>query len=289
MRLAVASGKGGTGKTTVATNLAVTFARQGQTVAYVDCDVEAPNGHLFLNPTALLESPVGRLVPRVDKERCLLCGLCAQFCRFKAILCLPDQVLVYDELCHSCGGCVLVCPTQALSEVLHPMGVVRTGAAGAVAFIAGILNVGEVSSPPVIRAAKQAAPEMQWSILDAPPGTGCPMVETVRGCDYILLVTEPTPFGLHDLRLAVEVARALNLACGVVINRADPVATETRAWCEQERLPILAEIPDSLAIAKAYSQGQLIIDAVPGLEQTFNQLRERLLAELHNSSEMQRY
>jgi MinD superfamily P-loop ATPase len=280
MRLAVASGKGGTGKTTVATNLAVTLARHGQTVAYVDCDVEAPNGHLFLNPTSARESPVGRLVPRVNQERCLLCGLCAQFCRFNAIVCLPDRVLVYDELCHSCGGCALVCPAEAISEISHPMGVVKTGAAGGVQFVAGTLNVGEAASPPVIRAAKQAASPAQWTILDAPPGTACPMIETVRDCDYVLLVTEPTPFGLHDLRLAVEVVRTLKLACGVVVNRADPVATETREWCEHARVAILAEIPDSVAIAKAYSQGQLIVEAVPGLQQIFDQLIARLLAEV---------
>jgi MinD superfamily P-loop ATPase len=280
MRLAVASGKGGTGKTTVATNLAVTLARHGQTVAYVDCDVEAPNGHLFLNPTPARESLVGTLVPRVDQERCLLCGLCAQICRFNAIVCLPDQVLVYDELCHSCGGCVQVCPAGAITEVSHPMGVVKSGAAGAVQFVSGTLNVGEATSPPVIRAAKQAASPAQWTILDAPPGTACPMIETVRDCDYVLLVTEPTPFGLHDLRLAVEVARTLKLACGVVVNRADPVATETREWCEHARVAILAEIPDSVAIAKAYSQGQLIVEAVPGLQQIFDQLIARLLAEV---------
>jgi MinD superfamily P-loop ATPase len=216
----------------------------------------------------------------VNEERCLLCGVCARFCRFNAIVCLADRVLVYDELCHSCGGCALVCPAEAISEVSHPMGVVKTGNAGAVNFISGTLNVGEATSPPVIRAAKQAASPAQWTILDAPPGTACPMIETVRDCDYVLLVTEPTPFGLHDLRLAVEVVRTLKLTCGVVVNRADPVATETREWCEQARVPILAEIPDSVTIAKAYSQGQVVVEVVPGLQQIFDRLIARLLTEV---------
>ncbi len=284
MKLAVASGKGGTGKTTVATNLAVTLARHGQTVVYVDCDVEAPNGHLFLKPTVARENPVGRLVPRVDQALCDHCGECARICRFNAIVCLADQTLVYQDLCHSCSGCALVCPTAAITELQHPMGVVKTGAAGPVQFVSGTLNVSEAISPPVIRAAKQAAPPAQWVILDAPPGTACPMIETVRDCDYVLLVTEPTPFGMHDLRLAVEVARTLNLGCGVVVNRAQPGATETREWCGQARVPILAEIPDSMVIAKAYSQGQLIVETVPELEQTFDHLRERLLAEVHKQT-----
>jgi MinD superfamily P-loop ATPase len=279
MKLGIASGKGGTGKTTVAANLAVTLARHGQTVAYVDCDVEAPNGHLFLKPTLAREHPVVRHVPRVDHERCLLCGACARICRFNAIVCLPDQVLVYDELCHSCGGCALVCPAGAITEESHPMGVVKTGAAGSVQFVSGTLNVGEATSPPVIRAAKKAAPAVDWTILDAPPGTACPMIETTRDCDFVLLVTEPTPFGLHDLRLAVEVAKTLQRSCGVVINRTTPRATETLEWCEQMRVPILAEIPDDVAIARAYSQGQLITESVPGLQQIFDQLRLRLREE----------
>jgi MinD superfamily P-loop ATPase len=160
------------------------------------------------------------------------------------------------------------------------MGVVKTGAAGPVQFVSGTLNVGEAASPPVIRAAKQAARPAQWMILDAPPGTACPMIETVRDCDYVVLVTEPTPFGLHDLRLAVEVARALKLNCGVVVNRALSSATETREWCEQTRVPILAEIPDAIEIAQAYSQGQLVVETVPGLQQIFDQLLLRLLAEV---------
>lgn len=282
MKLAVASGKGGTGKTTVATNLAVTLARHGQAVAYVDCDVEAPNGHLFLKPDVTGERPVNRRVPRVDPDRCQHCGACARICQFNAIVSLPDRTLVYDELCHSCGGCALVCPAGAITEMPHPVGVVQTGLAGKVQFVSGTLHVGEANGTPVIRAAKQAAPAADWTILDAPPGTACPMIETVRDCNYVVLVTEPTPFGVHDLRLALEVAKVLKLNCGVVVNRAQPDANETRELCESARVPILAEIPDDLAIARAYSEGQLVIEAVSALQPVFDRLWQELQTHLAN-------
>ena len=280
IRLVIASGKGGTGKTTVATNLAVTLARHGRAVAYVDCDVEAPNGHLFLKPDITRETLVGRWVPRVNSLLCEHCCACTRICRFNAIICLAGQILVYDELCHSCGGCALICPVGAVTGESHPLGVVKIGTASTVQFVSGTLNVGEASSPPLIRAAKQAAPLAEWIILDAPPGTACPMIETVRDCDYVVLVTEPTPFGLHDLRLAVEVARTLRLPCGVVVNRAQPDATETREWCNQARVPILAEIPESVAIAKAYSQGQLVTETVLGLQQVLDHLLLQVLTEV---------
>lgn len=279
MKLAMASGKGGTGKTTVSTNLSATIARHNRTVTYVDCDVEAPNGHLFLKPSWGDESPVGHLVPQVDQ--CLHCGACAEVCRFHALVCLADRTIIYPELCHSCGGCALICPAGAITEVMHRLGVIRSGRSGQISFVSGTLDIGAVTSPPVIRAAKEAAPPAEWMIWDAPPGTACPMIETVKDCDYVVLVTEPTPFGLHDLRLAVGVARALNRPCGVVVNRALPAATETREWCVQAGVPILAEIPDSVEIARAYSRGELVVDSVPGLREIFDQLFSRLQEEVY--------
>ncbi|HQF37513.1 MAG TPA: ATP-binding protein [Opitutaceae bacterium] len=272
----IASGKGGTGKTTVATNLAATIAGRGWTVTYVDCDAEAPNGHLFLHPRIEDTEAVDRRVPLVDPNLCLHCGACAELCRFNAILCLPTHTVIYAELCHSCGGCALVCPANAIREEARPMGRVSRGAAGPVRFVSGTLDVGEANSPPVVRAAKCAAPATQWTILDAPPGTSCPMIETVRDCDYVVLVTEPTPFGLHDLRLAIAVARSLGRPCGVVVNRARPEAGEARTLCAEEGVPLLAEIPEDIAIARAYARGRLAVECVDGLRALFENLYRSL-------------
>lgn len=275
MRVAIASGKGGTGKTTVATNLAYVAALAGVGVAYADCDVEEPNGHLFLKTVIAADYPVTKAVPQVDTQRCRACGQCAQFCQFNAIVCVGSQTLVYPELCHACGGCRLVCPQEAITETLREIGRVQQGRAGQMVFCQGVLRVGEAQSPPVIRAVKAALPTADLALLDAPAGTACPVVETVRGSDFLLLVTEPTPFGLHDLRLAVELAGTLRLSCGVVINRAVAGWTEVRQFCQQARIPVLAEIPDDLAVAEAYSEGSLAAEAVPGYRRRFaNLLRE---------------
>lgn len=272
MKIVVASGKGGTGKTTVATNLARLASEAGLTTAYLDCDVEAPNGHLFLAPEIEDRQEISRLVPEVQAPDCTLCGLCGDICEFNAIVCLGQKVLVFPELCHSCGGCKLVCPENAILERAHPMGIVETGRSGRLRIVQGRLHVGEASSPPVIRAVKQSAPPAELLICDAPPGTACPMIETTRGSDFVLLVTEPTPFGLHDLKLAWNVIKSSRMNCGVVINRALAGATETRRFCQQSRIPILAEIPDILAVAEAYSEGRLAIEAVPGMRRSFAHL-----------------
>ena len=276
MKIAIASGKGGTGKTTVATNLAAVASRNGRSVAYLDCDVEEPNGHIFLKPHLTDSRPFGSLVPRVDEEKCTRCGKCGEICQFSAIVCLGQKVLVYPELCHACGGCMLVCPAEAIAEVPRPTGKLESGSAGAISFVHGVLNVGEAMSPPLIRAVKAAAPQKDLVIIDAPPGTSCPVIESIKDSDFVLLVTEPTPFGLNDLKLAVETVRKLDLPSAVVINRADRGDTKTRRYCGENHIQILAEIPDDRRIAEAYSTGLLAVEAIAEYWRIF----ERLLAEL---------
>ncbi len=279
MRIAVASGKGGTGKTTVATNLAFVAAELGRSVAYVDCDVEEPNGHLFLKPTLEQRRPVRLLVPQIQMESCDGCGRCAQACQYSALVWLGDKPLVFPELCHSCGGCALACPQRAIREVPREVGIVETGHAGHVQFVHGLLNVGEAKSPPVIRAVRAAVPKVGWQIIDAPPGTSCPVVAAVRGCDFALLVTEPTPFGLHDLKLAVATLRQLGLPLAVVINRADVGDDRVATYCAAEAIPILLTLRDDRRIAEAYSRGELMVTAVPETRSALRALWEQIEAQ----------
>jgi len=277
MKIAIASGKGGTGKTTVATNLAWVAARKGHSVSYLDCDVEEPNGHLFLKPEITVSRPIGRLHPAVDEEKCIHCGLCGEICQYSAIVCIGEKVLVYPELCHSCGGCVLVCRPRAITEVLRESGKLEIGQAGPVNFVHGLLNIGEAMSTPLIRQVKEAAPESGLVIIDAPPGASCPVMESVRGTDFVLLVTEPTPFGLNDLKLAVEMVRALKRPLGVAINRAGSGDDQTREYCRLQGIDILAEIPDDRRVAEAYSRGVLASEALPEIRTQFEDLLGRLL------------
>jgi len=278
MRIAVASGKGGTGKTTVATNLAWTARREGRTVAYLDCDVEEPNGHLFLKPEIASRKPVEVLVPSVDADECTLCGECGRICCFSAILRMPSAVLVFPELCTSCGGCALVCEAGAITEVPRETGLLETGEAGGVQFVQGTLRIGEARSVAVIEAVKNAAPDVEVVIVDASPGTSCPVIEAVRGADLVLLVTEPTPFGLHDLKLAVEMVRAVGLGFGVVINRADLTFREVDRYCRAEQIDVLATIPDDRRIAESYSRGILACEALTEYRAVFSDLLRGLLA-----------
>lgn len=266
--IAVASGKGGTGKTTVATNLAVALSKQGKTVQYLDCDVEEPNGHIFLKPDVQRSIPVSVMVPEIDQEKCNLCGLCTEICEFNALAILGDSVSVFPSLCHGCGACVHVCPESAVTETARRVGTINQGRNMGVEFLEGRLNVGEAMAPPITRVLRQMAgrEESDLSILDAPPGTSCPAVEAVRGSDFTLLVTEPTPFGLNDLRLAIKMVRKTGVPCAVVINRSDGGNRATESFCESEGVDILLKIPFDRGIAERYSRGQLILDLMPLLE-----------------------
>ncbi len=275
-RIAVASGKGGTGKTTIATNLAFSLVSRTQRVLYVDCDVEEPNGHIFLKPTITSTERVGVPIPEVDVEFCTACGKCSEACQFSAIVCIKDSVLTFPELCHGCGACMLACPENAIREVSREIGFIEQGSSNGIGFMHGTMKIGEAMSAPLIRAVKQTLPVDSVAILDAPPGTSCPVIEAVKDTDFVVLVTEPTPFGLNDLRLAVEMVRALDIEHGVVINRCDVGDDEVRSYCLRENVPLLSEIPDDRRIAEAYSRGYMAIEAVPELEQKFLELWKQI-------------
>jgi MinD superfamily P-loop ATPase len=272
--IAIASGKGGTGKTTVAIHLAALLAAQGRAVQYLDCDVEEPNGHLFLKPKMERSESVGIPVPVVDAAQCTSCGKCAEVCEFNAIAMLKKP-LVFPELCHGCGACALVCPVGAIRETSRAIGVVETGRTGTIGFAQGRLNVGEPTAPPLIRAVKARRNPDAIALFDSPPGTSCPVVATVRDADLVVLVTEPTPFGLHDLSLAVATLRPLGRPLGVVVNRADD-DRRVQDYCQAENLPVLAELPDDRRVAETYARGELVFDRLPEWRDRFDALWSRI-------------
>lgn len=273
MILAVASGKGGTGKTTVSLNLARSL---GRPVQLLDCDVEEPNAHLFLKGAFRSESVVTLPVPEIDAGLCDLCGECGRFCRFHAIAAVKPQPIVFPELCHGCGGCVLVCPKKAIRERERRIGTVVTLDCGDISLVMGRLDVGISLVPPLIRGVKSKMFPGKPAIIDAPPGTSCPVVAAIRGTDYVLLVTEPTPFGLNDLMLAVDMVRELKIPFGVVVNRAGSGDDRVHNYCRSEGIPIMAEIPDDRRIAEAYSKGHLMIDELPEYANLFGELARNL-------------
>jgi len=275
MILAVASGKGGTGKTLVATSLALSLEEQGP-VQLLDCDVEEPNAHVLLRPTITSSWPVLVPVPKVDKDKCTYCRVCSEACPYNAIAVMGENVLVFPELCHGCGVCSYVCPEEAISEEGREIGVVEEGRAGEVRFVQGRLAIGEAMAPPVIRAVKQRADRSSTVIIDVPPGNSCPVVEAVKGSDFCLLVTEPTPFGLHDLALAVELATKLNVPCGVVINRAGSGDQEVERYCAQQHIPVLLKIPLDRRIAELYCRGQTLVAGMPTWRKAFRDLLDSI-------------
>jgi MinD superfamily P-loop ATPase len=273
MIISIASGKGGTGKTTVATNLAIAL---GQGVQLLDCDVEEPNAHLFIHPEIEKRETISTPVPVVDEGKCTLCGKCGEICQFKAIVVIGNTVLPFHELCHSCGGCVAVCPDDAIREEGRELGIIEVGHRNGLEFVHGKLRVGEAMSPPLIRKVRAFTRQDKITIIDAPPGTSCPVIAAMKDADFVLLVTEPTPFGLYDLKLAVGAARILGIACGLVINRADMGDDQVKAYAESEALPILMEIPFDRRIAEAYSRGELLTETMPEWKGKFLDLYERI-------------
>ena len=274
MRIAIASGKGGTGKTTIATNLAVSLARAGRAVQYLDCDVEEPNGHIFLKPVLTTTEDVTVGVPEVDEARCMGCGRCGELCQYSAIVCIKERVMVFEQLCHSCGGCMAVCPMDAIEEVPRKIGIAQYGHSNGVAFGHGMLNIGAIQTPALIRHVQRSASQDATVILDAPPGTSCPVIQAVKEADFVLLVTEPTPFGLNDLELAVGMVRVLKLPFAVAVNRCDIGDDGVVEYCRKEGIDIALELPNDRRIAEAYSRGLMIVDAVPEYAAEFQQLHE---------------
>ncbi len=293
MIISIASGKGGTGKTTIAVNLALALAKDKEkNVQFLDCDVEEPNAHLFLEPVITNSESVEIPVPKINDKKCNYCGKCAEVCVFNAIAVTKNKVLVFPGLCHGCGACMLFCPEKAITEEGNEIGILEEGKAGPISFTHGRLNIGEPMAPPIIRKIKKKIKRdyndnrdrditnNHITLIDAPPGTSCPVIESVKESDYTILVTEPTPFGLHDLILAVEVLRKLKIPHGVVLNKCDIGDHKVEEYCKKNSIPILLSIPLDKEIAVAYSKGIPIVKINSSYEQKFNQLFQKIIQKI---------
>ncbi|MFC2008916.1 ATP-binding protein [Chloroflexota bacterium] len=276
MIISVASGKGGTGKTLVATSLALVL-KDSQQVTLLDCDVEEPNDHIYMRPRQIGSEPVAVPVPHVDESQCTGCGMCHDVCAFNAIAVLGKTVLVFNELCHGCGACTRLCPVGAISEVPHEIGVVEEGDADGIRFFDGVLTIGQPMAPPIIREVRKHTGRDGLTIIDASPGTSCPVVEAIRESDFCILVTEPTPFGLSDLRLAVETVRELGLNHGAIINRSNVGDERTEEYLREEGIPVLMRIPLDERITREYSRGVPLVEALPEYRQPFVEMYKTIV------------
>ena len=270
MIISIASGKGGTGKTTVATNLAASLSDMD--IKLLDCDVEEPNAHLFLNPVMESYETIYTPVPQIDESKCTVCGKCCDICQFRAIVRIADTILPFTDLCHSCGGCMEVCPEGAITETGRELGAIEKGHKNGIAFIHGRLRIGEAMAPPLIKRVRKMAEGNGLTIIDAPPGTSCPVISAMKDTDFIILVTEPTPFGLNDLKLAAGAVKILGIPCGIIINRSDMGDDRVKEFAADEGIPVLMEIPFDRRIAESYSRGELVVNSIPEWGEKFTGL-----------------
>ncbi len=277
MIISIASGKGGTGKTLVATSLALSL-KEKYRVQLLDCDVEEPNDHVFLKPVFTYKEAASVLVPEVDEDKCTYCGKCAEICVYNAIAVVKQKVLIFPGLCHGCGACSYLCPEKAISEKANEIGVIEKGYADGVDFVRGRLDIGKAMAPPIIRKVKELIDNDRVAIVDASPGTSCPVMEAVKNSDFCLLVTEPTPFGLNDLILAVEAVRQLGIDCGVVLNRVGVGDSKTEEYCRKENIPIMLTIPLDTEIAYLYSRGITLVEGMPQWKNKFLELFDKIRA-----------
>ena len=278
MIISIASGKGGTGKTTVATNLALSL---GGDVNLLDCDVEEPNAHLFIKPTIDKVEPVTTFVPEIDHAKCNLCRKCTDICRFSALAIAGKSVLLFPEMCHSCEGCMEVCPEGAISPSMRELGVMESGTCGDLGFYAGRMRVGEAMSPPLIKKVRTKERERDITIIDAPPGTSCPVIAAMKGVDLVLMVTEPTPFALSDMKMVVELLREENIPFGVVVNKSGIGNRDIYTYLENESIELLENIPWTKERAQLYSRGSLIIDEDPIFKDKMKNILNKVLGENH--------
>lgn len=281
MRITVTAGKGGTGKTTLATNLALAL-KERYPVQFLDCDVEEPDAHIFLQPELKTQHPVYIKIPEVDESKCSFCGKCVDLCQFNSIAVFGENVLVYPELCHGCGLCSLACPNDAIIEKNNQIGLIETGTSNGFQFLQGKLKVGEPMPTPIIRELKKRIKPNAVVILDSPPGTACPAVEAIYKSDFAILVTEPTPFGLHDLKLAIKVCNNLNVPYGVVINRHGIGDAGVDEYCKQNGISVLMRIPDNRNIAELYADGIPFILEIPEWADQFVNLYKKIGKQIHS-------